>query len=96
MVLKKDGNHKYAKTMIDVNDDIYKERERQNKLYGQQQHNNGHWLMILIEEVGEVAQAMQQGGQASKETDADDLYKELIHVAAVASAMAEQVKREND
>jgi NTP pyrophosphatase (non-canonical NTP hydrolase) len=83
----------YAKTMIDVNDAVYAERVRQNRLYGEQEHDNGKWLAILVEEVGEVAQAMQQGGQASKETDADDLYKELIHVAAVASAMAEQVRR---
>jgi NTP pyrophosphatase (non-canonical NTP hydrolase) len=86
-------NSKYVETMLNVNDDVYTERARQNRLYGQQHHDNGTWLQILIEEVGEVAQAMQQGGTASKETDADDLYTELIHVAAVASAMAEQVKR---
>lgn len=84
----------FAKTMVDVNQDIYKERERQNRLYGLQRHSHGDWLKILIEEVGEVAQAMQKGSKASKETDANDLYKELIHVAAVASAIAEHVKEE--
>lgn len=37
---------------------------------------------------------MQQGSVASKETDASGLFGELIHVAAVASAFAEQVLRD--
>lgn len=86
-------NEEYEYTMTAVNIDVYRERKRQNELYGNQEHDNGKWLAILGEEFGEVCQAMQQGSEASKETDADDLYTELIHVAAVASAMAEQVKR---
>ncbi|MFC3883775.1 hypothetical protein ACFOU2_09785 [Bacillus songklensis] len=54
----------------------------------------GTWLQILVEEVGEVAQAMQAQKGWGKESDADDLYTELIHVAAVAVAIAEQVKEE--
>lgn len=61
---------------------------------GLQRHDYGYWLAILVEVVGEVAQAIQQGSVASKDTDADDLYTELIHVAAVASAIAEQVREE--
>ena len=79
-----------------INVDVLVERLRQNGIYGIQRHCHGDWLKILIEEVGEVAQAMQKGSVASKTTDADDLYKELIHVAAVASAMAEQVKEESE
>lgn len=70
-----------------INDDVLEERKR-----GVQRHSMGTWLAILVEEVGEVAQAIQQGSVASKDTDADDLYTELIHVAAVASAIAEQVR----
>lgn len=84
----------YTELMLEVNDDVLKERERQNEKWGRQRHEHPYWLTILVEEVGEVAQAMQKGSVASKETDADDLYKELIHVAAVASAIAEQVKEE--
>lgn len=80
--------------MRSVSNDILKERERQNEKWGLQRHHHAYWLAILVEEVGEVAQAIQQGSVASKETDADDLYTELIHVAAVASAFAEQVKEE--
>ena len=77
-----------------VNQDVINERFRQNDKWGKQRHEYGYWLAILVEEVGEVAQAIQQGSVASKETDADDLYTELIHVAAVASAIAEQVMEE--
>ncbi|WP_336822970.1 hypothetical protein [Sporosarcina sp. USHLN248] len=67
------------------------------ELIEQQRNQNKEILMQQVnkvEEVGEVAQAIQQGSVASKDTDADDLYTELIHVAAVASAFAEQVQEE--
>lgn len=73
---------------------IRNERQRQNSKWGIQRHEMTKWLAILVEEVGEVAQAMQQGMASQKETDADDLFKELIQVAAVAAAMAEQIKEE--
>jgi len=80
--------------MNDVNKAILAERISQNKKWGVQRHHMGAWLAILAEEFGEVSQAMQGplGLTSMKETDADDLYKELIQVAAVASAIAEQVK----
>lgn len=77
-----------------VINEISNERIRQNEKWGVQRHAYGTWLMILIEEVGEVAQAMQSEKGWGKESDADDLYTELIHVAAVASAIAEQVLEE--
>lgn len=84
----------YVTTMVEVNKQVFKERARQNEKWGLQNHDNGRWLAILGEEFGEVCQAMQQGSLASKETDASNLYEELIHVAAVASAFAEQVLRD--
>lgn len=75
--------------------DVSLERERQNAKWGKQRHSDGDWLKILIEEVGEVAQAMQKDQGWGKDTDASDLYTELIHAAAVAVAMAEQVKEES-
>lgn len=84
----------YTEAMITVNDAVWKERTRQNRKWGLQNHSNGNWLAILGEEFGEVCQAMQYGTIASKETDANNLYEELIHVAAVASAFAEQVLRD--
>lgn len=72
--------------------DVKRERMRQDQKWGIQRHDYGTWLQILVEEVGEVAQAMQQQKGWGKDTDASDLYKELIHVSAVAVAIAEQVK----
>lgn len=75
---------------------VEKERFIQNAKWGRQRHSHGDWLKILIEEVGEVAQAMQTGKGWGKDSDADDLYKELIQVAAVAIAIAEQVEEEKE
>lgn len=68
-----------------------KERIRQIELWGNQYHSYAFWYTILGEEFGEVGQAIQQGSVAHKSTDSDDLYTELIQVAAVAMAIAEQV-----
>jgi NTP pyrophosphatase (non-canonical NTP hydrolase) len=75
---------------------VEKERFRQNAIWGRQRHSYGDWLKILVEEVGEVAQAMQIGDVSYKNSDSDDLYKELIQVAAVAVAIAEQVEEERE
>ncbi|AMQ06762.1 MazG-like family protein [Sporosarcina psychrophila] len=80
--------------MKNVNADVLKERGRHNEKWGLQRYEYSYWLAILGEEFGEVCQAIQQGSVASKDSDADDLYTELIHVAAVASAIAEQVREE--
>ncbi|WP_237146534.1 MazG-like family protein [Planococcus halocryophilus] len=82
------------KLVATVQYDVLVERGRQNNKWGWQRHAHGDWLMILTEEVGEVAEAMQQAKGWGKDTDADNLYEELIHVAAVASAIAEQVLEE--
>jgi NTP pyrophosphatase (non-canonical NTP hydrolase) len=70
------------------------ERIRQTKLWGVQRHDMGKWLAILAEEFGEVAQAVQPllGLTTTKETDADNLDEELIQLAAVAIATAEQLR----
>lgn len=71
---------------------VIKERSSQYAKWGRQRHDLGTWLAILVEEVGEVAEAMQKGLVSEKDTDASNLLKELIQVAAVAVAIAEQVK----
>jgi NTP pyrophosphatase (non-canonical NTP hydrolase) len=86
-------NEQIVKLMIAVNQEVFLERMRQNEKWGIQRHPMGTWLAILGEEFGEVSQAIQYvlGLPSCKETDANNLYKELIHVSAVASAMAEQI-----
>ncbi|WP_336786590.1 hypothetical protein [Paenibacillus sp. MMO-177] len=81
----------------DVLLDVLKERVRQLGKFGHQRHKNpGVWLAILGEEFGEVCQAAGpvMGLGTGKPTDADDLYTELIQVAAVAVAWAEQIAEE--
>ncbi|OIK13588.1 hypothetical protein BIV60_13815 [Bacillus sp. MUM 116] len=82
--------------MFEVLYDVEKERIRQLEKWNIQRHPLGFWLAILMEEVGEVAEAAQSYFRlvSSKDTDSHDLYKELIQVAAVASAVAEQIKEE--
>lgn len=84
--------------MNKVNGDILNERYRQNDLWGVQGHDIGTWLSILGEEFGEVCQAAQHQLKLDsvKETDADNLYEECIHLAAVASRIAEQVLEEKN
>lgn len=73
---------------------IVKERERQDGKWGIQRYNYETWLTILMEEVGEFAQAIQSHRNWSKETDADNLQEEITHVAAVSKAILEQVLEE--
>lgn len=83
------------KLRMAVMKDVDAERTRQNRLWGRQRHSLGEWLKILVEEVGEVAQAMQNGEAWQKGSDASNLYMELIQLSAVAQAIAEQVKEES-
>ena len=68
------------------------EQERQKELHGYPQtHTPSIWVSILTEEVGEVAKealAIYFQNLDSMES----LYKELSHVAAVASTWAEQIE----
>lgn len=77
-------------------DDTVSELFRQRDLYGVQRHEHNAWLPILTEELGEVAEALQTHTPAAKETDASDLYKELIQVAAVAVSWAAQLREERE
>ena len=75
---------------------IVNERLGQDAKWGKQNHPYTYWLAILMEEVGEVAQAMQEGSAHHKKSDAGDLYSELVQVAAVAVAIAEQVAEDEN
>ena len=64
---------------------VLEERTRQDDLWGEateRGYTRGEWLTILVEEVGEVAKALNDG-------DITQLKTELIQVAAVALAFSE-------
>lgn len=69
-----------------IDEDIKKERARQDRQWGEQNHFPQKWLTILMEEVGEVASAIL-------ERDYDGYRNELVQVAAVAIAALEAIDR---
>lgn len=58
------------------------EMARQNKLWGVQTHPPKDWLGYLVEEMGEVAQAIND--HARKDVAYENYEEELVQVAAVA------------
>ncbi len=72
-----------------VLEDVARERERQDALWGVQTHPAVWWLALIIEEAGEAAQEVlaTEYGEAAKAHG--DLRKELLHVAAVAVSAIE-------
>lgn len=74
--------------------EVLAERERQDAKWGEQNHHAFAWLGVLVEEVGEFAQAALKatfsGGNPTRIREARE---ELIQVAAVALAMLEAFDR---
>ena len=73
-------------------DSILAERGRQDAKWGEQNHDPFTYLAVLIEEVGEFAQAALHarfGGEA-----ASKLREEAVHMAAVAMAIVECIDRD--
>ena len=79
--------------------DIVEERRRQDAKWGEQNHDPFCWLTVLMEEVGEAAQAalaMRFDDEAPGDAPAYGAaaYRaELVQVAAVALAMVECLDR---
>ena len=70
---------------------IWEERARQDEKWGEQNHDPFAWMAILMEEVGELSQAVlhaRYGGPA-----AFTVSKEAVQVAAVAVAFLECLER---
>lgn len=81
-----------------VLNEINAERDRQEAKWGRQDHQPERWLSILGEEFGEVCKAVCEASFPGYETSGDwSQYRtELIHVAAVAAAMAECFDRREE
>jgi len=73
-------------------EEINKERERQDKKWGEQNHDMADWYTILGEEVGEVGKAICEH-KLQKIYAAARIREELIQVAAVAVNMIESYDR---
>lgn len=78
----------------DVLDEVRDERYRQDEKWGEQNHRPEFWLAILMEEVGEVAHAVCEGGpKASGIEWWREQRAELVQVAAVAVGFVESLDR---
>ena len=76
--------------MIDVLQDVKRERYRQFDEWGNQDYPIAQWALILNEEVGEVNKEICENHFSSLvSSDSDNLRKELIQVATVAVQMVE-------
>ncbi len=64
---------------------IHEERQRQDREWGEQNHDDLYWLGILTEEVGELAKAIIEGDCHGA--------KELVEVAAVAVQWLDAIGR---
>jgi hypothetical protein len=73
--------------------EVQSERQRQVKLWGHQSHEPYGWLAILMEEIGEAANAALHTSEwgKSEEKTRQDFMKEMVQVAAVALACLEDL-----
>ena len=69
--------------------DILAERFRQHEKWGVQRHTYAYYGHILGEEMGEVSKEIIEMGNSR--ADLKKLRGELVHVAAVAVAIIEQI-----
>lgn len=78
---------------------IYKERDRQDLKWGEQNWNDEWYFPILMEEIGETAKAMLENHFKAMypdkypDIDVGRIRKELIETAAVALAWLECIDR---
>ncbi len=72
--------------------EILGERLGQERKWGPRHHSDLEWLTILVEEVGEAGKACCELWISG--SDRAGIRRELIHVAAVAVAWAEDMGRE--
>lgn len=81
--------------------DVANERIRQDQKWGRQRHDFPVWLTVLMEEVGELAQAtlsMREyaffGNSGPERDELERMRSEAAQVAAVAVAMIEHIDEE--
>lgn len=74
---------------------VLEERRRQTEARGEQNHSPYKWMMVLSEEMGEIAKVIEYGheGKLSHAEYLRELEYELIQTAAVAVAFVEAIRR---
>ena len=82
-----------GKRQMNILHEVRAERERQDKKWGEQNHNHVEYSAILGEEYGEVCKASLEVHFGYEGADPDEVRKELIQTAAVAVAFIECIDR---
>lgn len=75
--------------------EVLEERVRQDEKWGEQNHEPPVWMAILMEEVGELAQAVlaDKFGKDDHSSHSGPMRAEAIQIAAVATAFVEYLDR---
>ena len=81
-------------------DNIVQERRRQDAKWGLQSHNPAVWLAIAMEEVGELAQAINEtmfdnGPEARALGGYQNMRREAVQAAAVLVSLIEDLDRKH-
>lgn len=69
------------------------ERMRQDKKWGEQNHNPERYLLVIAEEFGEVAKSILHTLYGGTEAGIERIRKELVEVSASALAAVESIDR---
>lgn len=83
------GVNKSTKLTRDILADVFKERLKQDKKWGEQNHESLYWLGIVTEELGESAKAVIE------HKDWSIIREELIQTAACLVSWIESVERQS-
>lgn len=73
--------------------EIQKERDRQDKKWGEQNHHPLLWFSIIGEEYGEMLKAFNEYSFDNDPNHFDDMQREAVQVAASCVAMLECIDR---
>lgn len=77
--------------------DISVERDRQDKKWGvDRSHPNEWWLLIMLEEIGEVGKAILENIFDYPDASPDDVRREIIETIAVGVAWLEDIDRRKE
>lgn len=82
-----------GRCVVDVLSEVAFERGAQDMKWGEQNHDDGMWMKIIVEELGEAAkESLESEGWKRDEANAR-LRMEVMQVAAVAVAWIEAIDR---
>lgn len=90
-----EGTEKQMNTLKVALEAIIKERQRQDAKWGEQNHRPEFWSGILGEEYGELCEAINETvfDNGTSEGGYDNMFREAVHVAAVAVGFLECLQR---